>query len=85
VVLSTLSEAAPVYLDGEVHAGRNNSHLVFQPVLELLHNILKRTSGVVRSALQVRPLTPPRSGALRYMDFIMFIRREGDVISGSTS
>ncbi|XP_056300936.1 serine/threonine-protein kinase ULK4 isoform X8 [Pseudoliparis swirei] len=59
VVLSTLSEAAPVYLDGEVHAGRNNSHLVFQPVLELLHNILKRTSGVVRSALQSQRLSCP--------------------------
>lgn len=53
VVVSTLSEAALAHLDGEGHAGRKVSHLVLQALLELLHNILKQTSVVVRSALQV--------------------------------
>uniref|UniRef100_A0A8C9ZK70 Unc-51 like kinase 4 n=1 Tax=Sander lucioperca TaxID=283035 RepID=A0A8C9ZK70_SANLU len=53
VVVSTLSEAALVHLDGEGHAGRKISHLVLQALLELLHNILKQTSVVVRSALQL--------------------------------
>lgn len=56
VVVSTLSEAAIVYLDDEEEgrAGRKVSHLVLQGLLELLHNILRQTSAVVRSALQVR-------------------------------
>lgn len=55
VVVSTLSEAVLVYLDEEEgRAGRKASHLVLQGLLELLHNILRRTSAVVRSALQVR-------------------------------
>ncbi|KAG8010251.1 Serine/threonine-protein kinase ULK4, partial [Nibea albiflora] len=53
VVVSTLSEAALVHLEGEEHAGRKVSHLVLQALLELLHNILKQTSVVVRSALQL--------------------------------
>ncbi|KAM7420340.1 hypothetical protein PAMA_014859 [Pampus argenteus] len=53
VVVSTLSEAAVIHLDGEA-AGRKVSHLVLQALLELLHNILKQTSTVVRSALQVQ-------------------------------
>lgn len=53
MVVSALSEAALVYLDEEEHAGRKVSHLVLQGLLELLHNILKQTSAVVRSALQV--------------------------------
>lgn len=52
VVVSTLSEAAVVYLDAEA-AGRKVSHHVLQALLELLHNILKQMSTVVRSALQV--------------------------------
>ncbi|XP_034730482.1 serine/threonine-protein kinase ULK4 isoform X3 [Etheostoma cragini] len=52
VVVSTLSEAALVHLDGEGHAGRKISPLVLQAFLELLHNILKQISVVVRSALQ---------------------------------
>lgn len=53
VVISTLSEAALAYLDEERHVGRKVGHLVLQALLELLHNILKQTSAVVRSALQV--------------------------------
>ncbi|XP_044062546.1 serine/threonine-protein kinase ULK4 isoform X2 [Siniperca chuatsi] len=53
VVVSTLTEAALVQLDGEGHAVRKVSHLVLQALLELLHNILKQTSVVVRSALQL--------------------------------
>lgn len=53
VVVRALSEAAVVHLDEEGHAGRKVSHLVLQALLELLHNILKQTSAVVRSALQV--------------------------------
>lgn len=53
VVLSMLSEAALAYLDEGGHGGRKVSHLVLQALLELLHNILKQTSAVVRSALQV--------------------------------
>lgn len=53
MVVSTLSEAALVYLNEEGHAGRKVSHLVLQGLLELLHNILKQMSAVVRSALQV--------------------------------
>ncbi|XP_031134163.1 serine/threonine-protein kinase ULK4 isoform X1 [Sander lucioperca] len=59
VVVSTLSEAALVHLDGEGHAGRKISHLVLQALLELLHNILKQTSVVVRSALQSQRLSCP--------------------------
>ncbi|XP_054478447.1 serine/threonine-protein kinase ULK4 isoform X2 [Anoplopoma fimbria] len=59
VVVSTLSEAALVHLDGEGHAGSKDSHLVLQALLELLHNILKQTSVVVRSALQSQRLSCP--------------------------
>ncbi|XP_070768283.1 serine/threonine-protein kinase ULK4 [Enoplosus armatus] len=59
VVVSTLAEAALVHLDGEGHAGRKVSHLVLQALLELLHNILKQTSVVVRSALQSQRLSCP--------------------------
>ncbi|XP_074510925.1 serine/threonine-protein kinase ULK4 isoform X2 [Sebastes fasciatus] len=59
VVVSTLSEAALVHLVGEGHAGRKVSHLVLQALLELLHNILKQTSVVVRSALQSQRLSCP--------------------------
>ncbi|XP_062278414.1 serine/threonine-protein kinase ULK4 [Scomber scombrus] len=58
VVVSTLSEAAVVYLDAEA-AGRKVSHLVLQALLELLHNILKQMSTVVRSALQSQRLSCP--------------------------
>ncbi|XP_045899646.1 serine/threonine-protein kinase ULK4 [Micropterus dolomieu] len=58
VVVSTLSEAALFHLDGEGH-GRKVSHLVLQALLELLHNILKQTSVVVRSALQSQRLSCP--------------------------
>ncbi|XP_033495595.2 serine/threonine-protein kinase ULK4 [Epinephelus lanceolatus] len=60
VVVSTLSEAALVHLDERGgHAGRKVSHLVLQALLELLHNILKQTSAVVRSALQSQRLSCP--------------------------
>ncbi|XP_034409026.1 serine/threonine-protein kinase ULK4 [Cyclopterus lumpus] len=59
VVVSTLSEAALVHLDGGGHAGRNAVHLVLQALLELLHDILKQTSVVVRSALQSQRLSCP--------------------------
>uniref|UniRef100_A0A3B5R8Q8 Unc-51 like kinase 4 n=1 Tax=Xiphophorus maculatus TaxID=8083 RepID=A0A3B5R8Q8_XIPMA len=57
VLVSTLSEAAQVYLDGEKHAGRKISLVVLQALLELLHNVLKQTSGVVRTALQSQRLS----------------------------
>ncbi|KAF3691645.1 Serine/threonine-protein kinase ULK4 [Channa argus] len=53
VLVNTLSEAAVVHLDGEGHAGQRCGHLLLQALLELLHNILKQTSVVVRSALQL--------------------------------
>ncbi|XP_044062547.1 serine/threonine-protein kinase ULK4 isoform X3 [Siniperca chuatsi] len=59
VVVSTLTEAALVQLDGEGHAVRKVSHLVLQALLELLHNILKQTSVVVRSALQSQRVSCP--------------------------
>ncbi|XP_032374061.1 serine/threonine-protein kinase ULK4 isoform X2 [Etheostoma spectabile] len=59
VVVSTLSEAALVHLDGEGHAERKISHLVLQTLLELLQNILKQISVVVRSALQSQRLSCP--------------------------
>uniref|UniRef100_A0A669CUY2 Unc-51 like kinase 4 n=1 Tax=Oreochromis niloticus TaxID=8128 RepID=A0A669CUY2_ORENI len=52
VVVCTLSEAALAHLDREEHAGRKVGHVVLQALLELLHNVLKQTSVVVRSALQ---------------------------------
>lgn len=51
--MNTLSEAALVYIDGKEHSGKKMGHFVLQALLELLHNILKQTSSVVRSALQV--------------------------------
>ncbi|KAM3873467.1 serine/threonine-protein kinase ULK4 [Diretmus argenteus] len=59
VVVSVLSEVALVYLDGEAHAGRKDCQLVLLALLELLHNILKHTSTVVRSALQSQRLSCP--------------------------
>lgn len=71
VVVSTLSEAALVYLDEEEgRTGRKVSHLVLQGLLELLHNILRQMSAVVRSALQVHArrwfpsLIPPPTAAV---------------------
>nr|XP_057909659.1 serine/threonine-protein kinase ULK4 [Doryrhamphus excisus] len=58
VVASALSDAARVHLDGEA-AGRKVSHLVLQALLEVLHNILKQTANVVRSALQSQRLSCP--------------------------
>ncbi|XP_054898282.1 serine/threonine-protein kinase ULK4 isoform X2 [Poeciliopsis prolifica] len=57
VLVNTLSEAAQVYLDGEKLAGRKISLVVLQALLELLHNVLKQTSGVVRTALQSQRLS----------------------------
>ncbi|KAM9352888.1 serine/threonine-protein kinase ULK4 [Symphorus nematophorus] len=59
VVVSTLSEAALIHVEGEGHAGRKVSHLVLQALLELLHNVLKQTSVIVRSALQSQRLSCP--------------------------
>ncbi|XP_026149297.1 serine/threonine-protein kinase ULK4 isoform X2 [Mastacembelus armatus] len=59
VVVNTLSDAAVAYWDGEGNAGRKISHLVLQALLELLHNILKQTSVVVRSVLQCQRLSCP--------------------------
>ncbi|XP_072250819.1 serine/threonine-protein kinase ULK4 [Leuresthes tenuis] len=59
VLVNTLSEAARVYLDGEGPAGRKVSHVVLQAPLELLHNVLKQTSVVVRAALQSQRLSCP--------------------------
>nr|XP_043890696.1 serine/threonine-protein kinase ULK4 isoform X5 [Solea senegalensis] len=59
VVVNTLSEAAVVHQAGEEHAMRKTDHLVLQALLELLHNILKRTSLVVRSALKSQRLSCP--------------------------
>ncbi|KAK1894810.1 Serine/threonine-protein kinase ULK4 [Dissostichus eleginoides] len=53
VVVSTFPEAALIHLDGEGNAGRKVSHHVLPALLELLHNILKQLSAVVRSALQM--------------------------------
>ncbi|XP_042280032.1 serine/threonine-protein kinase ULK4 isoform X1 [Thunnus maccoyii] len=58
VVVSTLPEAAVLHLDGEA-AGRKVSHLVLQALLEVLNNILKQTSTIVRSALQSQRLSCP--------------------------
>ncbi|XP_025767581.1 serine/threonine-protein kinase ULK4 isoform X4 [Oreochromis niloticus] len=59
VVVCTLSEAALAHLDREEHAGRKVGHVVLQALLELLHNVLKQTSVVVRSALQSQRLSCP--------------------------
>ncbi|KAM9310040.1 LOW QUALITY PROTEIN: serine/threonine-protein kinase ULK4 [Pholidichthys leucotaenia] len=59
LMVSTLSEAARLYLDGDGYAGRKVSHVVLQSMLELLHNILKQTSVVVRAALQSQRLSCP--------------------------
>uniref|UniRef100_A0A4W6EF48 Unc-51 like kinase 4 n=1 Tax=Lates calcarifer TaxID=8187 RepID=A0A4W6EF48_LATCA len=57
VIVNTLSEAAVNHSDGEGQAMRKTGHLVLQALLELLHNTLKQTSAVVRSALQVSTFT----------------------------
>ncbi|XP_029958590.1 serine/threonine-protein kinase ULK4 [Salarias fasciatus] len=59
MVVSTLSKAAQAHLDADGPAGRKSCHLVLQALLELLHNILKQTSVVVRSALQSQRLSRP--------------------------
>ncbi|KAK5862654.1 hypothetical protein PBY51_018024 [Eleginops maclovinus] len=59
VVVSTFREAALIHLDGEGNAGRKVSHHVLQALLELLYNILKQVSAVVRSALQSQRLSCP--------------------------
>ncbi|XP_070407684.1 serine/threonine-protein kinase ULK4-like isoform X1 [Nothobranchius furzeri] len=59
VVVTSLSQAAPVYLGGEKQAGRKVSHLVLQAFLELLHNILKQISAAVQAALQSQRLSCP--------------------------
>ncbi|XP_055083515.1 serine/threonine-protein kinase ULK4 isoform X2 [Periophthalmus magnuspinnatus] len=62
VVVRTLTEAVLLHLDG----GLNDRRRVSQPILptlptllELLHNIIKQTSSVVRSALQSQRLSCP--------------------------
>ncbi|XP_038131705.1 serine/threonine-protein kinase ULK4 isoform X1 [Cyprinodon tularosa] len=57
VLVSTLSEAALVYLDQEKHAGKKISLVVLQALLEILNNILKQISVVVRAALQSQRLS----------------------------
>ncbi|XP_035986139.1 serine/threonine-protein kinase ULK4 isoform X4 [Fundulus heteroclitus] len=57
VLVRTVSEAALVYLEGEKHAGRKISLVVLQALLEILQNILKQTSVVVRAALQSQRLS----------------------------
>ncbi|XP_050931732.1 serine/threonine-protein kinase ULK4 isoform X1 [Lates calcarifer] len=59
VIVNTLSEAAVNHSDGEGQAMRKTGHLVLQALLELLHNTLKQTSAVVRSALQSQRLSCP--------------------------
>ncbi|KAF6714403.1 Serine/threonine-protein kinase ULK4 [Oryzias melastigma] len=59
VVVSTFSEITSLYLDGESHTGRKVNYLLLQALLELLHNILKQTSVVVRGALQSQRLSYP--------------------------
>lgn len=59
VVVSTLSTAAVVHLGGGDHDRRKVRHPVLPALLELLHNILKQTSSVVRSALQSQRLSCP--------------------------
>ncbi|XP_061573900.1 serine/threonine-protein kinase ULK4 [Cololabis saira] len=54
VVVSTFTQTARVYLD----AGRKVSHMI-QALLELLHNVLKQTSVVIRAALQSQRLSCP--------------------------
>uniref|UniRef100_A0A3P9LDT8 Unc-51 like kinase 4 n=1 Tax=Oryzias latipes TaxID=8090 RepID=A0A3P9LDT8_ORYLA len=59
VVVSTFSEITSLFLDGERRAGRKVNHLLLQAFFELLHNILKQTSVVVRAALQSQRLSHP--------------------------
>ncbi|XP_023820399.1 serine/threonine-protein kinase ULK4 isoform X2 [Oryzias latipes] len=59
VVVSTFSEITSLFLDGERRAGRKVNHLLLQAFFELLHNILKQTSAVVRAALQSQRLSHP--------------------------
>nr|XP_020452545.1 serine/threonine-protein kinase ULK4 isoform X2 [Monopterus albus] len=59
VVVNTLSDAAVAHLDAEGYAGKKIDHPLLQALLELLHNILKQTSAVVRSALQSQRLSCP--------------------------
>ncbi|RVE62472.1 hypothetical protein OJAV_G00157310 [Oryzias javanicus] len=59
IMVRTFSEITSLYLDGERHAGRKVNYLLLQALLELLHNILKQTSVVVRGALQSQRLSYP--------------------------
>ncbi|XP_041648459.1 serine/threonine-protein kinase ULK4 [Cheilinus undulatus] len=59
MLVRTLSEAAQVHLHEEGYTERKVGHLVLQALLELLHNILKQMSVVVRSALQSQRLSCP--------------------------
>ncbi|KAM6967538.1 serine/threonine-protein kinase ULK4 [Aplochiton taeniatus] len=52
VVVNLLSEAALLYLEREEHPGKKGDHLLIVPLMEVLHNVLKKVSSVVRSALQ---------------------------------
>ncbi|XP_034466279.1 serine/threonine-protein kinase ULK4 [Hippoglossus hippoglossus] len=59
LVVTTFSAAAVVYLDEDRHATRKIGHLVLKALLELLHNILKQTLHLVRSALKSQRLSCP--------------------------
>ncbi|XP_055019949.1 serine/threonine-protein kinase ULK4 isoform X2 [Boleophthalmus pectinirostris] len=62
VVVRTLTEAVSLHLDGGLSDRRRVSKPVLPTLptlLELLHNILKQTSSVVRSALQSQRLSCP--------------------------
>ncbi|CAL9705401.1 unnamed protein product [Knipowitschia caucasica] len=62
VVVKTLTDVASVHLDGRLSDRRRVSQPVqptLPPLLELLHNILKQTSSVVRTALQSQRLSCP--------------------------
>ncbi|XP_024917447.1 serine/threonine-protein kinase ULK4 isoform X2 [Cynoglossus semilaevis] len=58
VVVKTLSEAVVTHQSGDGHV-RKTDQLVLPAVLELLHNVLKRTSVIVRSALKSQRLSCP--------------------------
>ncbi|XP_029360263.1 serine/threonine-protein kinase ULK4 isoform X2 [Echeneis naucrates] len=64
VIVNTFSEAAAVYLDADRHAMRKTSHVVLHALLELLHNTLKQTSLVKRSALKSQRLSCPAAEKL---------------------
>ena len=55
VVVRVLSDAALQYLERDERPGRKNVQAILLSLLELLHNLLRNISAVVRLALQVRP------------------------------